>query len=873
MKIIKPQALGLLTRPFEFRREFWLGVAALSFVPVGDEAALLPETAMWPFLAEELPPDQPLDAAIPKSCAEFVSVAHAHAPRGAPVAHLDVGVQLGPVVKKLRVFGDRALRHGRLTDAVPFATMPLGWARAYGGLGCDDNPDGKGAAPDPADPACVPIPNVLDPKLAGEALRTPSGFGPIDQTRPARAKLAGTYDDAWLKNDFPGMPRDIDWRFFNVAPADQRLPEGWAGDETYAFMNLHPTQPLQRGRLPGIAPRIFAVRKADEDGFEEVPLALTTVWFFPHRERLVMVHHGRLRVAEEDASDVAHVVLGADPLGAPRAAAAFRDVMLKRLDKQDGALHALRDEDLVPAEWLRPDPALAPPDDSALREVLGRGRKRAEREQAAQVEQLKALGLDPGQFVRPLSPEPDIPSLDDLPAVLAEALAMAETQQAAADAAMAERKAEATARMVAAGMSEEAARAKLDAKPKGPPGFSAAGMRASLEQHVTAMRVLGQLTFALEQQLASPEVAAQWKQAEDAARAGYRMSAHHQDSADSLPAGRSAEIRAILAQDPAEARALYDLHGADLSGLDLSGVDLSGVCLDGADLTGTSLAGALLVNAVLAHARAENCVLDGADLSGANLGRARLAGASLRKATLKKAVLAGADLTSACLAGVDMRDVGLAEATVAGADLSDADADGMLAAKLSLAGLSAPGISLRKAKFIECDLSGAHLAGACLEEALFVETSLADANLVGARMRKTVLVRGASLAGADLRGADLTEANLREAPMQGADLTAAALCDADLSGADLTGAVLECVAAAGCRMTAATLRDAELPGADLARADLGRADLRGADMAGGSVYEANLPRVKLDAGTRRAGMLRTRMRYLPLHAPPPEAAA
>jgi hypothetical protein len=84
MKIIKPQTLSLLTRPFEFRREFWLGVSVIAFLPIGDAPVLLPETAMWPFLAEELPPDLPLDAAIPKARAEFLAVAHCHAPDGLP---------------------------------------------------------------------------------------------------------------------------------------------------------------------------------------------------------------------------------------------------------------------------------------------------------------------------------------------------------------------------------------------------------------------------------------------------------------------------------------------------------------------------------------------------------------------------------------------------------------------------------------------------------------------------------------------------------------------------------------------------------------------------------------------------------------------
>ena len=78
-------------------------------------------------------------------------------------------------------------------------------------------------------------------------------------------------------------------------------------------------------------PRAFLVRKGQADSFEEVPLSLTTVWFFPHRERLVVVYHGQARLAEEDASDIERAVLGADRLGALRPAADFHAVMMLRV--------------------------------------------------------------------------------------------------------------------------------------------------------------------------------------------------------------------------------------------------------------------------------------------------------------------------------------------------------------------------------------------------------------------------------------------------------------------------------------------------------------------------------------------------------------
>ncbi len=871
MKIIKPQAMGLLTRPFEFRREFWLGVAAVTFVPIGETPALLPETAMWPFLEEELPPDQPLDVVIPKVLAEFVAIAHAHTPGGEPALLVDVGIQLGPSIKMLSVCGDRLLNGSQVTKPVAFTTMPIDWAHAFGGNGFAPNPLGKGTVPiDGTDGRIHAVPNVVDPKLDREAHRTPSSFAPVDQTWPDRARLAGTHDDAWLRHDFPGFARDLDWRFFNIAPIDQWLPDGLVGDETYAFKNLHPTQPLLRGRLPGIAPRIFLVRKDQEDdSFEEISLQLTTVWCFPHRERLVLVHHGRARLAEEDASDITRVVLGADRLDSLRPADDFRAVMVKRLDRKNSAMLALRDADLVPAEMLRPDPALASPENEAQRLMRARSRRRAERELVAQREFLKARGLDPDKFApQALPPEQSLPTLEELPEFVAAAEAEAEAEKAKAAAEVAANKARMAGQLAAAGMSMEEIQKRLDAKPKGPPAFSAAGFREELTKQATAMRVLGIPTLGLEAQLASPEYTAQLQQVEAALRNTYRLAAQHQDAADALPADRSTEIRRLISGDSKAARALYDLHGADLSGLDLSGLDLSGICLDGADLTGTSFVGAILSDAVLAHARMTGCQLDDADLSGANLGKAQLVYASLRRANLKKSVLAGADLTGATLAGADLGAADLTETILAKTDFTNVRAANLLAMKLSLRELCAPGILLTKAKFIECDIEAADWTEASLEQAVFIQCKLAGIQLGGAQMRKTVFVQHCDLTQANLSGADLTEANLRETALPGATLADAIVERADFSAADLSGAVLSGVRGAGSRWVAANLSGANLHGADFAQADMARVDLRGAYLAEVSVYEANAPRAKLDRTSVRTGMFTKRLRYRPLYQPP-----
>lgn len=868
MKVIKPQSLSLLTRPFEFRREFWLGVSVIAFLPIGDKPALLAETAMWPFLAEELPPDLPLEAGIPKTQPEFVAVAHGFAPGGRPVGQLRVGVQLGPVIKTLNVFGDRHLRGGRATEPMPFITMPIDWAHAYGGKDVAENPAGKGAAQiaTPEGPA-LPIANILDPKLADRGVRTPSSFGPHDQMVPARRARAGTYDDAWLKQDFPGMPRDMDWHFFNVAAPDQWLPGALSGTEDYAFENLHPEEKLLRGRLPGMAARAFLVRKGAPDGFEEVPLAPTTVWFFPHRERLALIFQGRARLAEEDGADILRAVIGADPIGALRPPAAFQAVMATRLDRREGGLHALRDEELVPGEWLVPDPALAPPEDpyAKVRVLLGRKRRGAEREREATREKLRAQGLDPDKVgPPPLPPEPELPSMEEAPAMFAAMREQSEARRAEAEAALAAQEEANAPALAAAGLDVAQMRAARAAKPKGPPQFSAAAVRADLEARVTMMRRMGIVLPQSEAELADPGTQTRWRKTEADLRNAYRMRAHHQDPADALPAAHSERIRALLTGDSARARALYDLHGADLSNLSLAGLDLSGVCLDGANLEGADFSGCRLTDAVLAHARLAGANLADADLAGANLGRATLTRANLARANLHKAVLSGTDLTGASLAGADLTAARLEDTVVTNTDFTGAKANELLAMKLSLAGLRAPGVTFAQAKFIECDMQNADLSGCVMEGASFIGCDLSGARLAGARLAKAAFVENCKLVDANLAGADLSRANLREVDLRRAFLDAAILERADFSGANLADASLRSVRGAGMRLVATKLEGAQLAAACLMQADFARADLRDADLSQVSAYEANAARARLNGETRRRGMVTTRMRYLPL---------
>ncbi|WP_198369231.1 DUF2169 family type VI secretion system accessory protein [Roseomonas rosulenta] len=864
MKILKPFALGALTRPVEFGRKFFLSVAAVSFCPMGDTPGLLGDIAMWKFLPEVLPPGQAVDLVLPKTAAEFLVTGSAFAPGGRPVQTITTSVRLGAVTKRLAAVGDRYIQDGVPTAPLPFTEMPLGWDRAYGGPKYAQNPLGRGIEemPIPGVGFRVALPNVVLPQGAPRpSSPEPVNYGAIDMTWPQRSKLAGTHDQRWLEEDFPGFARDIDWRIFMAASPDQRFPGFLRGDEDYALSNLHPTEAEITGRLPGIQTRILIERRGS-GRLEDVPLVLTTVWFFPAQKRLVMIHHGRTRVDEEDARDVTLLMIGADRLGVPRRTAEFEAVMRARLDPEHGLLESLRDSALVPEDLIIPDPGLE--EAKARHEDKGLMRKRAfqrrVREYEKQREEMAAAGLDPDKhgLVRPQEEEPP-PSLDRIPALIERVRAEAEKIRRDADTFEAQQMAEASA---------ESGQPPIDLKKKasGPPRTTAAGIRAGIEADAAALEAAGKDASQERAALADPALAKLWIEGEESARSGYLGTVDEQDPAPRLDAAANEAVRARLFDGSRGGRRL-DLCGADLAGLDLSGFDLTEAWLDGADLTGANLSGARLSNAVLAHARLEGARLAQADLAGANLGRANLVGADLTGARLRGVVLRNTDLRRARLVQAELTEAQLFDARLDGADLSGIVAEDMVLKDASLDGVRAVGAQLGAPVFVGVSLMGADFSGASLTQAGFVGAKAAGAIFDGADLTRAAFVESCDLTGARFAGAQMKGVNLRGNRLEGAVFDGANLEGADFSDAVLTGASFDLARAREARFTVADLRGARITRADLAGASLARADIRGADLSDSSLYEADLARIHGDSATRYERIQRTRVRLNPRRTP------
>lgn len=236
-----------------------------------------------------------------KPATDVILNGHAYAPAGRQAASVDVGISVGPLRKRLRVFGDRNWDSATvgLTQSPPkrFEKMPITYERAFGGWDKRDpakeqlyapNPIGQGFAVDKRHLVGQALPNIEDPSRLISAWNDrppPAGFGAIASYWSPRLEWAGTYDAAWEKRKFPLLPDDFDNRFYQCALPNQQVPERLRGGEPVGLENL-----TAAGRLQFNLPKVyltFSTRFGKER--QEHRASLQTVVIEPDAPQVIMV--------------------------------------------------------------------------------------------------------------------------------------------------------------------------------------------------------------------------------------------------------------------------------------------------------------------------------------------------------------------------------------------------------------------------------------------------------------------------------------------------------------------------------------------------------------------------------------------------------
>lgn len=271
-------------------------------------------------------PMQEVDFAPRKHRCDVLLNGSAYAPDGRPVPRVEVGVRIGAMVKAFRVVGSRSWQSGlrgvTATAPTPFATMPISYDHAFGGVDAhhDDpskhaafmaNPVGAGfhkhLRPEWVDGSPLPNTEELDrPILTPDSEQpVPMAFGPYGRSWQPRSKYAGTYDDDWVDRHFPFLPPDFGDEYYQAAPADQQIAHPQGGEEI-VLVNLS-KEGYTAFTLPTFdAPIYFFLKNGlREDG----RLSLDTIVLEPDARRLTLTWRAT-RPLRRSIFEVSQTVVG-----------------------------------------------------------------------------------------------------------------------------------------------------------------------------------------------------------------------------------------------------------------------------------------------------------------------------------------------------------------------------------------------------------------------------------------------------------------------------------------------------------------------------------------------------------------------------------
>jgi len=705
----------------------------------------------------------PTDFALLKPRGECFVIGKAWAPGGRPTPTVACSFRVGSIEKSFVVFGDRRWT-GSLVKSIsqpePFTSMDLSMDRAFGGRGHAQNPWGRGCVEIAGE---LPLPNLEQARAlinAPNSRPDPVVLGPLPMVWPERAKLAGTYDQRYMRERWPWLPRDLDWRFFLEAPRDQQLADGfWRGDERIEIQNLHPEVPSIRSHLPGIAPRAFIdlTRPGQGPSFEEVSLKLDTVVWDAEIGKLILVWRGMVEVPSDTLDEVRHIYVHHEPLAGPFARPSAHQARMEALLGAEGAEEREAEGEPPPAFEVAPAIAQMPAAEERAEEEPEPTEE--ERELEAQLSamsaRLEAMGMK-------------APPADEPPPALPDPMALLEKLRASG--APIPPDLEEALRSLDTPEPEPEPRAEVP--PESPPVLDGRAL-------VLALIEQGQPLTKLD--LTGADLSA--------------LNLERQDLSGNLMKNVS-------------------LAGAKLAGANLSGVVLSESELVRADLKGANLSGADLTRANLQWADLTDAVLEDATLEEARLVAARMAGVSAAGASFVRA-----DLTEAVLAKGRFKEADFERARLDRADAREAIFESAVLEDATATGARFDHAVMTKARCAGLRAKEAHFGSIDAVDSFWERSDLTRANFALSKLTRAdfteAVVIAAEMDGCALRQARFDRAKAHSLKARKADLMEAMFDSADLSFADLRGASLF-----GAEFWRANTKDVQLHLANVTRTKL-----------------------------------------------------
>jgi len=246
------------------------------------------------------------------ACAQF-------APDETGMKRLVAGFEFGDCQKMLSACGARQWKSGALGSRpsdpeVIEAPVPLHMGNAYGGTvrmsalkvepelltAHPENPMGTGYCPNSALlHRSEHAPPMLE--LSGHPVRGPTdkGLQPaalsvLPRTSQSRGKWAGTYDEAWRREQAPMLPHDFDERYFQSAPEDQQVPHPNGGERVrlHRMVKGHAVLEFVLPKLSGLRIKLLT----REYAVYELAPVVDTLYFETELQRMSVVWRASLSI-------------------------------------------------------------------------------------------------------------------------------------------------------------------------------------------------------------------------------------------------------------------------------------------------------------------------------------------------------------------------------------------------------------------------------------------------------------------------------------------------------------------------------------------------------------------------------------------------
>lgn len=344
MRIIRPQQLIVLKSGYQIGRESHMGISIVAGCYLSKPEHFVTESQIWQAWKASPLSFHMLDCAEPKPFAEYLLAGHAGI--GEEVRSLDVQIKVGPLSRRWRIEGESD-KAGLLVK--PFIRMPLDHPQSWGGEGCKENPLGRGY-PDSSNPMLMSI-GFDGAAITRSPLAAPTPIPHDFQLRKTHLDnvAAAMTDQHYLETYYPGLPPNIDRRYFQLAAPSQWLKTAeWPDSIPYELQGFRPDGAIVAGTFSAVRARTFVWHKNSSEP-QEVPLQRKTLWLLPDHDLGLIIFTGSIPLGHLFDEPVETLLAALDHAATMREKDHYHQVYARRSTADAPTFEFLNDPDLMPA--------------------------------------------------------------------------------------------------------------------------------------------------------------------------------------------------------------------------------------------------------------------------------------------------------------------------------------------------------------------------------------------------------------------------------------------------------------------------------------------------------------------------------------------